>query len=134
MLRATTTSRPISRGLASALSKRLGYGLANSEANITSHFHTLGAKGPRVLASQFRPVKIPLLRYATKSGTPKYDKIDQAVEKQLADKKLGSDPEAVTTGSSVRKVFEQSQTPIDEGEVMGGLRADLVSFGASSSS
>lgn len=130
MIRTTTAARPFSRGLANIISARAGYGPAIRKASVTSRFHSLAAKRPQVAAPQFRPVLIPQLRYATKTGVPKHDKIDVAAERKLGSKELESDPEAVTTDSSVRQVFESSQAPIEEedNEVLRGVKQDLVSF------
>lgn len=130
MIRTTAAARPISRGLANVISTRAGYGPAIRKASVTSQFHSLAAKRPQVALPQFRPVLIPQLRYATKTGVPKHDKIDLEEESKLARAKLKSNPEAVTTDSSVRQVFESSQIPIEEedNEVLRGVKEDLVSF------
>ncbi|OBT86954.1 hypothetical protein VE02_04567 [Pseudogymnoascus sp. 03VT05] len=127
MIRTTATARPFSRGLANVISARSGYGLAIRKASVTSQFHSLAAKRPQIAAPQFRPVLVPQLRYVTKTGVPKHDKIDVAAEKQLGAKPLESDPETVTTDSSVRRVFESSQAPIEEedDEVLRGVKQDL---------
>jgi hypothetical protein len=67
------------------------------------------------------------LRYATKTGVPKYDKIDVAAERKLGNQKLEGNPEAVTSDSSVRQVFESSQAPIEEedNEVLRGVKQDI---------
>ncbi|OBT57633.1 hypothetical protein VE04_05027 [Pseudogymnoascus sp. 24MN13] len=129
MIRTTTTTaaRPFSRGLANVISARAGYGPAIRKVSVISQFHSLAAKRPQVAVPQFRPVLIPQLRYATKTGVPKHDKIDAAAERKLGAKKLESYPEAVTTDSSVRQVFESSEAPIEEedNEVLRGVKEDL---------
>lgn len=129
MIRTTAAARPISRGLANVISVRAGYSPAIRKASVTTQFHSLAAKRPQAAFFQFRPVLIPQLRYATKTGIPNYDKIDLEAERKLAEKKLTGDPEAVTSGSSVRQVFESSQTPVQEedNEVLRGVKDDLVS-------
>ncbi|KFY08478.1 hypothetical protein V492_06195 [Pseudogymnoascus sp. VKM F-4246] len=126
MIRSTTAARPISRGLANVISARAGYGLAIRKANVKPQFHSLAAKRPQAALPQFRPVLIPQLRFATKTGVPKHDKIDVEAEKRLARETLESDPEAVTSDSSVRQVFESSQAPVEEdNEVLRGVKQDL---------
>ncbi|KFZ17660.1 hypothetical protein V502_04473 [Pseudogymnoascus sp. VKM F-4520 (FW-2644)] len=127
MIRTTAATRPISRGLANVISARAGYGPAIRKASVTTQFHSLAAKRPQAPFPQFRPVLIPQLRYATKTGVPKYDKIDLEEESKLARAKLKSYPEAVTTDSSVRQVFESSEIPIEEedNEVLRGVKEDL---------
>lgn len=129
MIRTTATARPFSRGLANVISARAGYSPAIRNAGVTSQFHSLAAKRPQVALPQYQPVLIPRLRYATKTGVPKHDKIDVAAEKRLANETLESDPEAVTTDSSVRQVFESGQAPVEEEEheVLRGVKQDLVS-------
>lgn len=132
MIRTTAAARPISRGLANVISVRAGYGPAIRKASVTTQFHSLASKRPQPAVPQFRPVLIPQLRYATKTGVPKLDKIDVEAEKKIAQAKLKSDPEAVTTDSSVRHVFESgSKGPMIEeenNEVLSGVKEDLVSF------
>ncbi|KFY23215.1 hypothetical protein V493_06008 [Pseudogymnoascus sp. VKM F-4281 (FW-2241)] len=128
MIRTTAAARPISRGLPNVIAARAGYGPAIRKASVTSQFHSLAAKRPQtVVLPQFRPVLIAQLRYATKTGVPKHDKIDVAAEKKLRDAKLQSNPEAVTSDSSVRHVFESSQAPVEEedNEVLRGVKDDL---------
>lgn len=122
----TTASRPISRGLNNVISTRLGYSFAQKRVCVASHFHSLAAKRPQVVISPIRPVIVPQLRYATKTGTPKFDKIDKEAEKKLTGVKLGSDPEAVTTDSSVRKVVEPSKAvPEEDNEILGGAKPSI---------
>ncbi|KFY00641.1 hypothetical protein V490_01267 [Pseudogymnoascus sp. VKM F-3557] len=127
MIRTTAAARPISRGLANVISARAGYGPAIRKASVTTQFHSLAAKRPQPAVPQFRPVLIPQLRYATKTGVPKLDKIDVEAEKKIAQSKLKSDPEAVTTDSSVRHVFESKGPMVEEenNEVLSGLKEDL---------
>lgn len=128
MFRATT-SRPISRGLANVVFSRTGYGFAMRKTNLASHFHAFEAKRPQVAFQTLRPVVTPKLRYATKSRIPKVDEIDTANEKRIAEEELGSNPEGVSTTSSVRHVFESGQAPVEEdNEVLGGLKQDFVSI------
>lgn len=128
MIRTTAKARPFSRGLANVIAARAGYGPDIRKASVASQIHSLAAKRPQVAMRQFWPVLIPQLRYATKTGVPKHDKIDVAAEKKLAKETLESDPEAVTTDSSVRRVFESSEAPVEEDEVLRGVKQDLVSF------
>ncbi|OBT65476.1 hypothetical protein VE03_05012 [Pseudogymnoascus sp. 23342-1-I1] len=128
MIRTTATARPLSRGLANVISVGAGYGPIIRKVSVTTQFHSLAAKRPQVASPpQFRPVHIiPQLRYVTKTGVPKHDKIDVAAEKKLGAVKLESDPEAVTSDSSVRQVFESSQATIEEdNEVLRGVKNDL---------
>ncbi|KFY53359.1 hypothetical protein V496_07690 [Pseudogymnoascus sp. VKM F-4515 (FW-2607)] len=128
MIRSTTAARPLSRGLANVISARAGYGPTIRKVSVTTQFHSLAAKRPQVASPpQFRPVHIiPQLRYVTKTGVPKHDKIDVEAEKKIASAKLESNPEAVTTDSSVRQVFESSQAPAEEdNEVLRGVKDDF---------
>ncbi|KAK4249164.1 hypothetical protein C7999DRAFT_39721 [Corynascus novoguineensis] len=54
------------------------------------------------------------------------NKIDKEFEREVAQKKLEQRPEEVSSSSSVRAVFEASQTsPPDEPDVMEGLKGDI---------
>ncbi|KAK3689237.1 hypothetical protein B0T22DRAFT_408163 [Podospora appendiculata] len=65
------------------------------------------------------------IEFSTKPPLPP-TKGDRNFEQEVAKQKLESDPEHVTTQSSVRHVFEHSQAPKDkEKEVSGGLKGDL---------
>lgn len=100
------------------------------KATLASHFHTFEVKRPQVAFQELRPVVIPKLRYATKPRVPKVDEKDTANEKRIAEEELGSNPEGVSTTSSVRHVFESGQAPVEEdNEVLGGLKQDFVSIG-----
>lgn len=131
MIRSTTAARPLSRGFANVISARAGFGPTIRKASVTTQFHSLAAKRPQVASPpQFRPVHIiTQLRYVTKTGVPKHDKIDVEAEKKIASAKLERNPEAVTTDSSVRQVFESSQAPAEEdNEVLRGVKDDFVSL------
>lgn len=123
----TTATRSIPESLSRAASTALKCGRSHGKKDLTSQFHSLGAKRPQVVVSQFQPRTTPLLRYATKPDIPQHDKIDREVERKLAKQKLEVDKEAVTADSSVRKVFETSQAPPEEGEVLSGVKREFVS-------
>ena len=60
--------------------------------------------------------------------TVKGDKLKEEQAKHRQDK-LKSDPEAVSTTSSVRQVFEQDNTSVrrdDEADMLHGIKSDLV--------
>jgi hypothetical protein len=84
----------------------------------------MNKKRPQVLFSLSRPTATSLL-YATKSEPP-YDHTDTKAEAKLAEQPIAPHPEAVSSGSSVRHVFEQGQGPKpDEDQILGGIKADL---------
>jgi hypothetical protein len=84
-------------------------------------------KRPSVMVPGSQRVKSSVLYYATQSGPP-YDKIDPKTENKIAANKLHPDPEAVSGGSSVRHVFEDSQAPkTDDADMLAGIRHDVVS-------
>jgi hypothetical protein len=71
-----------------------------------------------------RPATTSLL-YATKSPGP-YDPLDPKEAKEVLGAKIEPTPEVVSAGSSVRQVFEKSQSEKKEGdEMLGGIKADL---------
>lgn len=127
----TTATRSIPESLSRTVPTRLKHGLSPGKTDITSQFHSLGAKRPQVVVSRFQPLTAPLLRYATSPEIPQHDKINRRQEKELAKQKLEVDKEAVTADSSVRKVFETSQARAEEGEVLGGVKRDIVSLWSS---
>jgi len=59
----------------------------------------------------------------TKSGTP-VDKIDSKLEKRIAESPVEADPEGISSGSSVRHVFEGSGEN-KQAEKVGSLKADI---------
>jgi hypothetical protein len=63
------------------------------------------------------------LLYATKSGPP-YDHIDPIAEEQLAKEKIKPHPEEISSGSSVRHVFEAGQGPKEQ-ETESAMMRDL---------
>lgn len=64
--------------------------------------------------------------YATQ---PPYDKIDAKAEKSIGEQKIEADPSHVSTGSSVRHVFE-GRSPEAKGgdDMMGGIKSDFVTI------
>ncbi|RDW64897.1 hypothetical protein BP6252_10548 [Coleophoma cylindrospora] len=81
------------------------------------------SRRPQVLVPKPQSTVISML-YATKSGPP-YDKIDLEGEKKLAEMPISPHPESVSSGSSVRHVFEKGQGPKEDGEMLGGLKSDV---------
>lgn len=83
--------------------------------------------GPSPATSLHKPSAAALVRYA--SGVAPIDmKPNKEEEAKLAQQVLKSDPENVTTSSSVHPVFGEVQTPEPEHEtdMMAGIRSDVV--------
>jgi hypothetical protein len=57
------------------------------------------------------------------------NKIDREYEKEVAQRKLEPRPDEVSSASTVRHVFEESQAPPESNpDIMVGLKSDLVCF------
>jgi hypothetical protein len=65
------------------------------------------------------------LFYSTKSR-PSFDKPDVNAEKKLAGKKLKPHPEAVSSDSTVRHVFEGEQRKEESNEMLSGIKSDIA--------
>jgi hypothetical protein len=129
MLRITTTRRVL-KGLVNIPTIRSSYSVASAtrKSNVTSKTRSLSTKRPRVIApTAFRIAIIPSLRYATKAGSL-FDKTDQGAERRNIEKKLEGDPDTGTGTSSVRPIFEESQTKKDEedADMLRGIKSDIV--------
>jgi len=86
----------------------------------------LGSKRPRaIIPASLRPGTTPLLRYAT-AAKPPFDKIDKDAERKILEQQLQADPDSVSTGSSVRPVFEGRPNKGDEADMLAGIKQDLV--------
>lgn len=65
------------------------------------------------------------LLYAT-TAKPPIDKIDRDSEKKVSEQQIQPHPDQVSTGSSVRHVFESGQdSGKDTEDMLGGIKADL---------
>lgn len=79
------------------------------------------AQRPNTVSSKHLVPYIQQAKYASKTGR------DEALEKELAKKKLESDPEHVTAESSVRHLEGPGTRPA-EGSTTEGLKGDVVSL------
>lgn len=126
MLR-TTAARPLFKSLVQASATRSSYTVTAKTPTIASHIRQLSSKRPQALvATPCRPVTISLLRYATKSDPPS-ERVDPKTEAKIQQRELDVNPELVSGGSSVRHVFEPAPAKQDDGEMLDGIKADLVS-------
>lgn len=131
MLRTTTT-----RSLPRALSKTIVY-RSNSITLNTARFTSLAFKTHNAVTSLPKAVAASQLRWSTsgysvKAGAPQLDKIDKEAEKKLGKEKLEVDKENVTATSSTSVLFESAPQEASgpgaaDGDVLGGLKSDLVS-------
>src|SRR4051794_17394255 len=104
-------SRAVLRSLTKAAPQtvRFTYNNAYQRVQLTSQLCTTATKRPNLLAITPRnPVAAAVWR-RTVTQT-KWDKPDVAAEKKIAEKKLESDPEAVTVSSSVRPIMSEVKT------------------------
>jgi hypothetical protein len=123
MLRSTAT-RSLVRSLTKVPAARSSYSTASAKFRNAAPLAQLNYSRPQVLRSLARPT-ITTLLYATKSGPP-YDHIDPKTEAQYAKEPVEVHPDLVSSGSSVRHVFEEGQGPKEESdEMLGGIKADL---------
>jgi hypothetical protein len=122
MLRSTAT-RSLLKGFAKAPAARSSYTTASAKLRNATPLRQLNNKRPQALASLFRPTATSLL-YATKTTGP-YDPLDPKEQKKVLESKIESHPEDVTTGSSVRHIFEEGQGKKEEDAMLGGIKADI---------
>ncbi|RDL41274.1 Uncharacterized protein BP5553_01253 [Venustampulla echinocandica] len=73
---------------------------------------------------QRRSLSTTTLRYATPLK-PNVDKIDRQEERRILEQKIKPDPANVSTESSVRQVFEESQRPPENDEPLAALKSDI---------
>jgi len=127
MLR-TITTRPILKGLFRASATRSSYNVATFSMKNTIAARSMESKRPRAITPTYlRLGTTPLLRYAT-AAKPPYDKVDTEAEQKTLKQQLQANPDDVSTGSSVRAVFEASPKKEDEdADMLGGIKADVVS-------
>jgi hypothetical protein len=121
MLRSAAT-RSFIKSFAKAPISRTSYSATSAKFRNATPLRQLSNKRPQVLKSFGRPTTISLL-YATKSGPP-YDHIDPKAEAQFAKEKIIPHPDEVSSGSSVRHVFEKGQGP-KEVETESAMMQDL---------
>jgi hypothetical protein len=121
MLRSAAT-RSFIKSFAKAPISRTSYSVTSAKFRNATPLRQLSNKRPQVLRSFGRPTTISLL-YATKSGPP-YDHIDPKAEAQFAKEKIKPHPDEVSSGSSVRHVFEKGQGPKEE-ETESAMMQDL---------
>jgi hypothetical protein len=127
MLRSFTTKSISGSGLRTIVSKPAPASAV--QFNFVTRYHSLSSKRPRALvATQHSPFRGALLRFKTTNDGPSVDKIDTKGEAKLAKAKLVPDPAAVSGSSSVRQVFEESQAPKDDVDMLAGIKADIVSW------
>ena len=134
MLRSTAT-RSLLKSWAKAPTARPSYSAASSKFRNVKILQQSSNRRPQVLQPLVaRPTTISLL-YATKAGPPKpeppkpeppFDHVDLKAEDKFAHETLHAHPEQVSTGSSVRHVFEHGQArQTDDPEMLAGIKADL---------
>jgi hypothetical protein len=121
MFRSTAT-RSLIKSFAKAPISRTSYSAASAKFRNATPLRQLSNKRPQVFKSFGRPTTISLL-YATKSGPP-YDHIDPKAEAQFAKEKIKPHPDEVSSGSSVRHIFEKGQGPKEE-ETESAMMQDL---------
>ena len=123
MLRSTAT-RSLLKGFSKVPTARSSYSTASAKLRIATPLRPLNNKRPQVLLSLSRPTTTSLL-YATNSTGP-YDPPDPKRAKEVLKSKIEPTPGEVSTGSSVRHVFEESQSPEKkDDEMLSGIKADL---------
>lgn len=78
--------------------------------------------------SSYHPQRLSLstttLRYA-EPLKPRVEKIDPEEQRKILKRKIEPDPANVSTASSVRHVFEQSQRPPENDDPMAALKSDV---------
>ncbi|KAK3299598.1 uncharacterized protein B0H64DRAFT_389103 [Chaetomium fimeti] len=76
--------------------------------------------------SPFGPLQTTFRARSSTKPPLQPNKIDREHEKEVAQKKLESRPDEVTSSSTVRQVFEESQAPAESNpDIMVGLKSDL---------
>lgn len=127
MLR-TSSTRPLLKSLCAPSSARISSGIASRIPNSNAQLRTLSAKRPQpLIANTLRPVTSTSIRYATNKNGPPFDVIDKEEEKKLAETPIEPHPSEVSGGSSVRHVFEESQAPKNDDDMLAGMKSDIVS-------
>jgi hypothetical protein len=135
MLRTTAKVRPFLKNFSKINSTRSSFNAASSTNKLgrDSHLHSLSSKRPQAIHTHpLRPATISVLRFATgPSKENPLDKIDKKAEEKLAGQTLEAHPDLVDGGSSVRHVFEASQSAKERGDgesdMLAGIKQDLVS-------
>jgi len=123
MLRSTAT-RSLIKSFTKIPTSRSSYSAASAKLRNATPLPQLSNKRPQVPLSLPRPTTISLL-YATKSGPP-FDHIDPKVEEEYAKQPIEAHPDDVSSGSSVRHVFEPGQAPPETADhKKGAMRSDL---------
>jgi hypothetical protein len=95
----------------------------------TSKLCTWSSKRPQIHAIALQKLNsTAYIRQQTTKGP--VDKIDSKLEKKQGKEKLDSDPEHVTTTSSVHPVFSEIgvANPEPDADMGAGIKADLVNF------
>lgn len=123
MLRSTST-RPLFRGLQKVSASISSYAAAPSKIRKANIPRQLANKRPQAILSLARP-STTSWHYATKSEPP-YDHRDTKLEEKTLGQTIEPHPEDVSTGSSVRHVFEGGSAKQEDEDIMlGGVKADL---------
>ena len=122
MLRSTAT-RSLLKGFSKVPAARSSYNTASVKLHNATPLYQLNHRRPQVLIPLSRPTTTSLL-YATKSTGP-YDPLNPEAAKKVLESKIKPNPDEVSSGSSVRHVFEESQSEKKEDEMLGGIKADL---------
>lgn len=84
----------------------------------------MSVKRPQVALTKFKPITTSLMRYATGP----YDKIDPKEQREVLEAKLEAHPDDVSSGSSVRQVFERSPAPPHEDDMLAGIKSDMATI------
>ena len=122
MLRSVAT-RSLIKGFSKVPAARSNHYTTFAKIRNATPLRQLNNTRPQILLSLPRPTTTSLL-YATKSPGP-YDPISPKEVKEVLESKIEPTPEDVSSGSSVRHVFEEGQSEKKEDEMLGGIRADL---------
>lgn len=124
MLRSTAT-RSLLKNFTKVPTARSSFSAASIQFRSAKPLRQLNNNRPQVRISNTRPATLSLLYATTKAGPP-FDKIDVKAEQKLAQQPLEVHPGDVSSGSSVRHVFEHGQGTEAKGDEMtGAIVSDL---------
>jgi len=128
MLR-SAASRSLLKSFIKAPASRTSFGEAPVSFRNSAPVRQLSNRRPQVVQLLSRPATTSLY-YATKSEPPPpYDYIDTKKEAKVGQKPIEAHPDEVSSGSSVRHVFEGQGRKTEKGdEMLAGVKADLVTI------
>jgi len=126
MLRSTAT-RFLFKNLAEQYSSRFNYGTMSFLLESSRLQSRLNSKRPQAIYNSARPA-LSYTFYATKSITT-LDNSESKLRTKLGDKLPELHSENISSGSSERQDLKSSEKQnTDDGEMLGGIKADLVTI------